>query len=271
MRYCGARRCPWGMDYRGATRLGELNELLTAGVMIRRRKQDVLSQLPAKARHVLTLSMSRPQEYAEAGRNFSRWLRAVGPARAASAERAEGLAKLGYLRRLAARLKMRGVFEFVDNFLAGGEKLIVFAVHKKCVELLENRYKGQCAVVTGKVVGRKREQAFAKFNTDERCRVFVGNIKAAGVGWSCTSSRTVCFAEMEWSPGAHAQAEDRVHGLGRGRGGPVSAYYLTAKDTVEEMIFRLIQKKAAVLADAIDGGAALDLDIYDLLLKELGK
>lgn len=270
MRFCKPRRAPWGWDFRGASNLDELNRLLLDLVMIRRRKQDVLKDLPAKSRHVVPIPLSNYKEYETASKDFIRWLSVRTPALAQSASRAEGLVKIGYMKRLAARLKMNGVYDWIDQFLEQtDQKLIVFAVHRKCIESMEKRYKRRCVVVNGSVRGDKRRQAFEKFNTQANCRLFIGNIKAAGVGWNGTAASTVVFAETGWTCGEHTQAEDRVHRIGQTK--KSSAYYLVAQGTIEELIFKIIQKKASVISDAIDGGEANDLEIYDLLLQELKK
>lgn len=262
-RYCQPKRTPYGITYKGATRLDELNRRLLASCMIRRRKCDVLGQLPAKSRHVVTVEATAMDEYRRASGRLVDWL--GGRDRS----RSEGLEQVGKLLQLAGRLKLPGVFDWVDSFLAGGEKLIVYAKHHHVIDRLRERYAG-CAVVTGKVTGEARQAEFDRFNEDGDCRLFVGQVRAAGAGWNCTSADTVCFAEMDWSPGVLAQAEDRVHGANRGAGGPAAAYYLTAKGTVEEALFRAVQRKSENIAAAVDGGET-DMEVYDLLIEEIRK
>ena len=129
-------------------------------------------------------------------------------------------------------------------------------------------------VVDGSVTGKKRQKAFDQFLRHDATRLLIGNVKAAGVGWSAKGVSTVAFAELAWAPGTHTQAEDRIHGVGRGakdRG--AFAFYLVAKDTIEERLMELLQRKQKVLSAAIDGHRDAErFDVFDdlckLLLKE---
>src|SRR5690606_31069967 len=121
-RYCRTKRTPWGWDLNGAANLDELNEQLLEHVMIRRRVKQVLHQLPAKSRHVVLLDLENRQEYQEAMSNFLVWLRKTqGNAKSKRARKARRLVQMGYLRRLAAELKMAQVFQWIDTFLENHE------------------------------------------------------------------------------------------------------------------------------------------------------
>lgn len=272
-RYCNPEYKPWGWDYSGAVRMDELHALLKKDVMIRRLKRDVLSQLPAKRRIVLPVTMENGKEYRHAERDLFGWLSQTSPGRAKNASSAEALVKIGYLKRLAGQLKMAAVEEWIDDFLETGRKLIVFAVHKAIIARLQERHGSSCVVVTGDVTGNARQHAFDSFNNSDRTRLFVGNMKAAGVGWSCKSASTVAFVEMGWTPGEHTQAEDRIHGVGRGIAGEnATIYYLVASDTIEERVCGLIQDKQKVLDAVLDGKKSTgELNIFDQLMAHLLK
>lgn len=200
----------WGWSFDGAQNLSALHKELTENCMIRMRKCDVLSQLPPKSRYVVLLSLSDEREYRRAVSDFSGWLRENKKGSITRTLRAEALTKIGYLRRLAAKLKLRSIFEWVDDFLENDDsKLILFGVHKFFLSALQERYRKISILVDGSITGKDRQAAIDQFNLDTGTRLFLGNIQAAGTGWSCTSSSTVAICEFPWAPGDLLQAEDR--------------------------------------------------------------
>lgn len=273
--FCSPRRTFWGWDFTGASRLDELHRTLVKNVMVRRLKADVLKDLPPKRRTVLPLPIVNRKDYDKAVHDFLGWLRDRSPDRVRKAVKAEAIVQLGELKRLAARLKMKAALNWLDEFLATRptEKIIAFAIHKSIISRLEARYPGISVTVDGSVTGRKRQLAIDKFKTHRGCRLFIGNIKAAGVGWSAKGCSTVAFFELAWAPGTHTQAEDRSHGVNRGvEGVKTEIFYLIARDTIEDKLLKILQSKQEVLTAVMDGGKNGDnLDVYDQLMRELGK
>lgn len=268
--FAGGRKAPWGWEFKGATNLDRLHENLCEQMMVRRRKEDVIDQLPSKTRVVLPVELSPAgrREYREAVTDFLHWLEKISPKLAAKARKAERLVRLGYLKRLAARHKLPSVIEWIEDFLTQtDDKLIVFGVHRKVLHRLHERFRGQSVLVDGNVVGPKRQQMIDRFNHDRRVKLFFGNIRAAGTGWSCTSASTVLFAELDWVPGVHTQAEERIRGIGRGvKGKNALVYYMTAADTIENTLCRVLQKKQKDVSAVLDGGERDgDLDVFDAL------
>ncbi len=268
IRYCNRKWTPWGWDVSGATHLKELHKILNSTMMIRRLKRDVLKELPDKTRHAIPFEIER-KEYDEAVNNFIRWLTKKSPAKAKRAKRAEQLVKMGYLKRLAAKGKMETVLSWVNTFLEESDgKLVLFCVHRAIIKILHDKYKGICVVVDGGITGKNRKKAVRNFQTNKKIRIFVGNIKAAGLGLTLTAASTLAFVEMNWTPGDHTQAEDRIHRIGQKNAANI--YYLVAKDTIEEDLCKLIQKKQKILTAALDGGYnANQLNIFDELEKGL--
>lgn len=266
-RYCDPRRRPWGWEFKGATRMDELHGNLSRQLMIRRRKEDVLLDLPPKTRTVVPLEIRRPEEYRRARDHFLEWLAEQGEGgRLSAAKRAERLVQLGELKRLAARLKLRAAVEWIRLWFEDSEggKLVVFASHRKMIEALARRIEQPHVLVDGSVTGRKRKLAVEKFQRDRRTRLFLGNIRAAGQGLTLTAASDVVFSELDWVPAMHTQAEDRVHRITQER--PSRAWYLLARGTIEEDLAKIIQRKQRVLSRALDGGPrAEDLDVFDLL------
>jgi SWI/SNF-related matrix-associated actin-dependent regulator 1 of chromatin subfamily A len=230
-RYCGAKRNPFsgGMDYKGSSNLEELHKILLENLMVRRRKVDVLKELPSKTRCVVPLELPDYGEYNRALEDFLGWL---------------GERKCD-------------------------RKLVIFAVHKEVISKLRKHFGKGCVVVDGSTSLKNRRAAVDAFQGSRGCRVFIGNIKAAGKGLTLTAASDVAFAELDWTPGAHLQAEDRAHRIGSKEA--VFIHYLVAKGTIEEHLVELLQSKQGTLSAVLDGGSrGEDLDIFDRLTERLG-
>ncbi len=245
--------------------------------MIRRRKEDVLKELPAKQQIVVTLDINDRKQYQHAEQDFLDWLAKTKPEKLTAALKAQRLVRLGYLKRLAGLLKLPNACDWLDDFLKASDgKIIVFAVHRKILGDLQKRYHNRCAIIHGSIKGKDRQLAIQQFLHHDKTRLLFGQLKAAGMGWSAKGVTTEAFAELGWTPGEHAQASDRAHGLGRGhKEVPTSVYWLIGKGTVEEHVVEVLQNKQAVLDQTLDGkGRDGGLDIYDqvcnLMLKERG-
>lgn len=271
-KWCAPKRTPWGWDVSGASNLDQLHQELARHVLVRFRKSEVLSSIPDKQRAVIILPLADRTDYDSAQKDFIAWLKRTGQGNVKKAEKAKKLVQLSYLKQEAAGQKLPAVFTWIDDYLRNTpDKLVLFGIHKATIEAITQKYAKRCVKVDGSVVGIDRQLAFTKFNTDKKCRIFVGNIKAGGCGWNAKGASTVAFVEYPWSPGAVLQAEDRAHGISRGVEGKITQIvFLVAKDTVEERLVKIIQSKQNVIGDVIDGvGKGEKLQVFDMLCQAL--
>lgn len=269
--FCAPKKTFYGWDYRGAANLPKLNRILTRNLMVRMTKDQVLTQLPAKTRSVVPIQpdVAIFKEYKAAEKDFIAWLIKSRRSKNINKTRnAERLVKMGYLKRLIGLAKLKGVKAWIEEYLNGCDgKLIVFGVHKNVVETLHSHFDNS-VLVNGTINGAQRQKAFEQFANHPDTRLFVGNIKAAGVGWNGTVANAVAFSEMGWTPGEHVQCEDRVHRIGQVH--PSSCYYLIIPGTIEDKLCRILQAKQSVLSAVLDGGKVdNDLDIYNKLEESL--
>lgn len=262
-RYCNGHHNGWGWDFNGASNVEELHEKLTNTIMIRRKKADVLKDLPAKVRSFVPMEIDNWKKYKVVEADFIGWVkREKGLAAAEKAGNAEALAKISALKQLAAEGKMTQAIDWIKDHLDSNGKLVIFAVHKKIIARLMNELADYNPVkVDGSVSQENRQVAVDTFQNDPRCRVFVGNINAAGVGLTLTAASSVAFVEIARSPGEHDQAEDRIHRIGQ-TADSVNAYYLLAGGTIEETMAKLIDSKRKVLDQVLDG---IETDSKNLL------
>ena len=269
VKYSHPKRVRGKWKFSGAKDLPKLHRTLKNTCMIRRKKKDVLKELSAKTRCVIPVIIDNMTAYNEANTDFLGVLGRESKAKAKRAARAEAITKLNYLMQLCVRNKMKLVTNWIDNFLQESDgKLIVFAKHKYVIKKLRDYYGSQQVHVFGTTTPKKRDLAVTQFQRNKKKRVFIGNIKSAGVGITLTAAETVLFAELDWVPANLTQAEDRAHRIGQK--GNVTVYYLVAKDTVEEKLCDMLQEKQSIVDNTLDGHEEVgNLDLRDQLLKEI--
>ena len=250
--YCGAKHNGFGWDYSGASNTSELHKKLTESIMIRRLKKDVLKDLPDKVRSFLPMKLSNRSEYERVENDFIEFIKETkGKEAAVKVSMAETLVQIEYLKQAAVDGKMESVIDWVKDFLESGNKLVLFATHKTAITKLMETF-GKIAVkIDGSVTAKNRDKAVTDFQNDPKIKLFVGNIKAAGIGLTLTAASNVAFIELPWTPGDLSQAEDRCHRIGQKDS--VNIYYLLAERTVEEEIASLLDGKRKVLDAVLDG------------------
>jgi SWI/SNF-related matrix-associated actin-dependent regulator 1 of chromatin subfamily A len=266
-KYCGAKQTRYGLDVSGATNTNELHRKLVKTVMLRRKKEDVLSELPDKVRTFLPVEIDNPDEYKRAENNFITFIRETkGKKAARKASNAEALAKISTLKQVAVKGKLKNATEWIKDILDTGEKLVVFGHHKFVIDELMKKFSGVAVKIDGSVSQKNRQQAVDKFQNDDSVRLFVGNMKAAGVGITLTAASKVAFLELGHSPSDHDQASDRVHRIGQKNS--VNVYYLLANDTIEEKIARMIDEKRKVVDRVTDGQETDESSLLTQLMNE---
>lgn len=276
-RHCDGRRefGHWVAD--GATHGEELHQVLRENCFVRRRKADVLEDLPpweaipirlpfspegAKAYKkaeddIVAFLMERARQIAEElGENADRaaWLAKI------RAESAEHLVKVNALRRIAGESKLPAVMDWVDEFLLDPEKkLIVFAHHREvqaaCFEAWREKYQA-AAILTAEEqakVGEPAEQSKQRFQTDQACRLILCG-PGAKEGHTLTAADTVLVAELPWVPTDLTQMVGRAWGrLSDLHGAQLIAPLGGADDSIDHRMWGLLQEKQEAVDAATDG------------------
>jgi SNF2 family DNA or RNA helicase len=146
-----------------------------------------------------------------------------------------------------------------------GQKALVFSQFRALLDLARPHLEAEgLGVLQLDGTTRDREAVVARFQSDPSCSVLLISLKAGGVGLNLTAAEYVFLLDPWWNPAAEAQAIDRAHRLGQTRA--VFAYRLIARDTVEERIAELQQKKRLLAESVIrgDGAPLRDLSREDL-------
>lgn len=204
-RYCAGWKTPWNTyDFNGASRLDELYALLEP-VMLRLTKAQVLPQLPPKQYKVIELDL--PVDKREKALDIEAIERS--PHNVAF----EALADILHMN---AQRKLPLAIQHIKDVLESENKVVVFANHTDIIEDLASALEKYGVVtLTGKTPQSKRQEVVKQFQTDDATRVFIGNIKAAGVGHTLTAASRVIFVESSWSPADLEQCTDRCHRIGQ--------------------------------------------------------
>lgn len=267
-RFCGAKYNGFGWDYSGATNTDELHRLLVNSFMIRRLKKDVLKDLPDKIKAFVPIALDNEKEYRIAENNFISYLRATkGNIAAEKASNAAVLAEIEGLKQLAVEGKLKQVLEWIEDFQEDtDQKLVLFTWHRETLSFLYSRFQNISVKVEGGMSGVQRDDAVNKFQNDPKCRLFFGQIKAAGEGLTLTAASNVAILELPWTPGALSQCEDRCHRIGQKDS--VTIHYLLAAGTIEEKIARLLDGKQLVLDAVLDGKKTDETSLLTALISE---
>ncbi|KAG2440577.1 hypothetical protein HYH02_010160 [Chlamydomonas schloesseri] len=282
-----------GQEYTGANALGELKAVLGECAMVRRRKEEVLGDLPPKIRSRVPLQPCEDDLRAVGGalRDLKRVLADEAAGRVSGLEakrarqqawsaayRATGPAKLTEAKAFLSRLLERDADDLTATQAAaaaaaggggggGGEeagggggpcKVLVFAHHQEVLNGLQEHLQQSKVMhmrIDGSTPPPEREKAVAAFQRlgPRTPRVALLSLHAAGTGLTLTAATVVVFVELDQSPALLVQAEDRAHRVGQAA--HVHVYYLMAKGTLDEQIWAMLDRKRFVCGAALDGGA----------------
>jgi len=207
-----------------------------------------MKELPEKMRNVVPMRLDNEKEYILASEDFESWLLSQGETPSA----AQALQFVEQMRQLSLAGKMANCIEWVEDFLESDQKLVCFAWHTRTIDALQEHFGDICVRVDGKVGMDARQDAVDRFQSDPTARLFLGNIKAAGVGLTLTAASNVCFLELPWTPGDLVQAEDRCHRIGQ-EADSVSVWFLIAEGTIESRMQHLLEAKAKTVGAVLDG------------------
>ena len=186
----------------------DLGNRLRETVMIRRLKEDVMSDMPAKRRRIITMDATGTV----AKQHEQDLLKAVEAGENTPA------AEMSRLRQVNAIAKTPQVAEHVGK-IAKDEPVVVFAYHQTMIDDMADRLKAdglRVATYTGATTSQERSDIVKKFQAGE-LDVFIGSLGAAATGLTLTRSNRLVIADLDWRPADIMQAEDRVHRIGQKR------------------------------------------------------
>ena len=252
-RYCNGfqfqagRRKIWNVS--GASNLEELRDR-TAPLVLRRLKENVLD-LPDKIITPVYLRL-KSKEYEALMGEYYDWYDKNGESDSLTLQ----FTKLTKVRQVIAEEKVASTIEICENIVEQGKKVIVFTNFTKTLEMILEHFGKKAVRLDGQMSQKERQMSVDRFQNEEDVMVFVGNIKAAGVGITLTAGEAVVMNDLSFLPSDHSQAEDRSYRYGQKNN--VLVYYPIFDNTVEGIIYDILKKKKdifeTVMGDKVDNG-----------------
>ncbi len=251
----------------GKKELKRLNRLI-APFLLRRCKKDVLTELPDKLEHIVYSKLEGEQRKLYTAQAFllKQRLEEAGEEEYRR-EQMQILAELLRLRQLCCdpslcyegyeggSAKLETCMELVAGAVSGGHKVLLFSQFTSMLEILEKRLRDEGIAyhkLTGRTGKEDRLTLVNAFNQDE-VPVFLISLKAGGTGLNLTAADMVIHYDPWWNLAAENQATDRAHRIGQKK--VVSVFRLIAKDTIEEGVLKLQDRKRE-LSEQVTSGAS---------------
>jgi len=268
IRYCqgfqftAGKRKVWNVM--GASNLEELRDR-TSKQILRRLKEDVLD-LPDKIITPVYLRL-KSKEYEDLMGEYYDWYD-KNPDESSSLT--VQFSKLMKVRKVIANEKTKQTIDFAENILEQGKKVIIFTNFTDTLQTIYQHFGKQAVYLDGSCSNSVRQQAVDSFQNDDKTRVFVGNLKAAGVGLTLTAAEVVIMNDLSFVPAEHAQAEDRAYRYGQKSN--VLVYYPLFENTIEGAIYDILNRKKQIIRTVMgDEQPENTGDVVEEILKLINK
>lgn len=233
------RRSAW--DYSGASNVDELGERLGKW-MIRRRKADVLQDLPPKRRQLVEIAGHKARVLRGADLHA-----AVAQLRESPSVPLEAVSRT---RAEEARAKVPAAAEYLEDAIESSGQVIAGVYHRETARALADRLERYRPVVLmGGMSAEAKDRAVRLFQSGDS-RLFIGQMEAAGEGLTLTASSHVVIVEMDWAPYRLLQFEDRAHRIGQRDS--VLVQYLALDGTLDQRMARAFVDKQTLIDRTID-------------------
>jgi SWI/SNF-related matrix-associated actin-dependent regulator 1 of chromatin subfamily A len=266
IRYCAGFQFKVGprkiWNVQGASNLEELRDR-TAGLTLRRLKENVLD-LPDKIITPVYLRL-KSKLYEEVMGDYYNWYEK-------NPEESKSLTvqftKLTKIRQIIADEKISQTIEIAENIIEQDKKVIIFCNFTDSLNKITEHFGKAAVKLDGSMSKVERQFSVDQFQENDKIKVFVGNIKAAGVGITLTSAEAVIFNDLSFLPSDHAQSEDRAYRYGQKNN--VLVYYPIFENTIEGIIYDILHNKKQVIATVM-GDNQNTADAAEDILKRINE
>jgi SWI/SNF-related matrix-associated actin-dependent regulator of chromatin subfamily A-like protein 1 len=263
-RYCAGYQFTVGMNkvwnVNGASNLDELRER-TSPLLLRLLKENVLD-LPEKIITPVYLTL-KSKEYENVMGEYFDWVK-NNPKESKSLS--VQFTKLMKVRQIIADEKIKNTIELIENTLEQERKVIVFSNFTNSLYKIYEHFKKIAVKLDGSSTMKQRQDSVDKFQNEDKIKVFVGNIKAAGVGLTLTSADVVIFNDLSFVPADHSQAEDRAYRIGQKNS--VSVLYPIFENTIEGIIYDMLDRKKKIISTVL-GDNLIEGDVSEDILTQI--
>lgn len=252
------------MDYRGnyyveSDKRDTLREELRDKIMLRRKKTEVLKELKDKIRYKETVESDLDYYEAELEKIRAKLEETQKNAKT-SFEMTSAYQRASESERQAAGIaKLPHVVKFVENIMEMEEAVVVFCHHRALHEMLyKSLEKYNPARIIGGQTDNERQKEIDRFQHDgdhkdnpwTQTNLLIAGLRAGNMGINLTRASYVVFAELDWTPAIHRQAEDRLHRIGQEK--TVFAYYLIGEGTLDESVAKVLVDKSLEIDTVMD-------------------
>ncbi|MFN5023913.1 MAG: DEAD/DEAH box helicase [Chitinophagaceae bacterium] len=254
IRYCqgyqfnAGKRKVWNVS--GASNLEELRDR-TSRQVLRRLKEDVLD-LPDKIITPVYLRLKSKEYETEVGEYYDWYENKKEESKSLTIQ----FSKLMKVRQIIAEEKIKYTIELAENIIEQGKKVIIFTNFTDTLRKIHEHFGKQSVYLDGSCTKPQRQYSVDQFQENDKIKVFVGNLKAAGVGITLTAGEACIMNDLSFVPSDHSQAEDRAYRYGQKSN--VSVYYPIFENTIEGIIYDMLTNKKnifeTVMGDNIDKG-----------------
>ena len=231
-----------------------LRNELQKHVMLRRKKADVLKELKDKVRYKEVIASDTDYYIEELDKIWKKLEDEQKEAQTEFSKSASYHRAIQSERQIAGVAKLPHVINFVKNIMEIEESVVVFCHHKVIHKLLHESLQEFSPVsIIGGQTDSTRQDQIDKFQKGES-KLMIAGIRAGNVGINLTKAKYVIFAELDWSPAIHRQAEDRLHRIGQKN--TVFAYYLIGNGTLDDHVASILVDKSyeidAIMDETVD-------------------
>jgi SNF2 family DNA or RNA helicase len=264
IRYCqgyqfrAGNRKVWNVT--GASNLEELRDR-TSRQVLRRLKTEVLD-LPDKIITPIYMRLKSKQYEALMGEYFN-W---YDNKKEESGSLTVQFSKLMKVRQVIAEEKIEDTIELAQNILDQDKKVIIFTNFTDTLHKIHSHFGKQSVYLDGSCSNAQRQYAVDQFQTNDKIKVFVGNLKAAGVGITLTAAEAVIMNDLSFVPGDLSQAEDRAYRYGQKS--TVSVYYPIFENTIEGVIYDMVNNKKHNI-ETVMGDNLSSADIVEEIMNKI--
>ncbi len=230
-----------------------LRNQLQNHVMLRRKKSDVLKELKDKVRYKEVIDSDTDYYFSELDKIWTKLEEEQNDAKSEFDKSASYQRAIQSERVAAGIAKLPHVINFVKNIMEIEESVVVFCHHKAIHKLLhENLQEFSPVSIIGGQSDKARQDNIDRFQGGQS-KLMIAGLRAGNVGINLSRAKYVIFAELDWSPAIHRQAEDRLHRIGQKN--TVFAYYLMGTGTLDDHVANILVDKSYEIDEILDESA----------------
>jgi SWI/SNF-related matrix-associated actin-dependent regulator 1 of chromatin subfamily A len=265
IRYCegyqfrvGGNKKVWNTN--GASNLEELRDR-TSRQVLRRLKTEVLD-LPEKIINPVYLRL-KSREYEDLMGDYYNWYESKDDSTRSLTVQ---FTKIMKVRQVIANEKVESTIELAENILEQGKKVIIFTNFTEVLQRIHSHFGKKSVYLDGSCSKNSRQHSIDEFQNNDKIKIFVGNLKAAGAGITLTASEVVIMNDLSFVPSDHAQAEDRAYRYGQKNN--VLVYYPIFENTIEGIVYDILSHKKNII-DVVMGDTVDKTDVVQEIMSRI--